>query len=156
MVYRSRPFVYGDDPYHRWKVKPSVMISDLLARDLKAAGLFRSVYSAGDTQTGEYGLSGVIEEIYEREGDSRHHAVLSLNVTLLKANRQDSLNRTVFQKNYHSIQDMEKKDAESFARSVSRAMEMLSKEIIVDVYMAMRRGRSIEKADPADRGLSAR
>ena len=45
MVYRSRPFVYGDDAYNRWKIKPSVMISDLLLRDMKSAGLFGGVFS---------------------------------------------------------------------------------------------------------------
>ncbi len=156
MVYRSRPFVYGDDAYHRWKVKPSVMISDLLLRDLKVAGLFRGVFSSGDAENGMYDLGGVIEEMYELEDSNGSHAVLALNVTLLKASRPDTHDRTVFQKNYRSVQVMQNQGAESLARSMSKAMETLSKEITLDIYRAMRRNGDYEMRDSAAHGLSAK
>ena len=99
MVYRSRPFVYGDDAYNRWKIKPSVMISDLLLRDMKSAGLFGGVFSSSDAESGDYALGGVIEELYEQEERDGGKAVFALNVTLLNRSRQNTGCRLIFQKN---------------------------------------------------------
>jgi ABC-type uncharacterized transport system auxiliary subunit len=156
MVYRSRPYVYGDDAYNRWKVKPSVMISDLLLRDMKSTGLFSGVFSTGDTENGDYALSGVIEELYEQEEKGASQAVLDLNVTLLSTSRQNPGGRLIFQNHYRSVQVMQKSDAESMARSMSKAMEALSKEIVLDTYKAIRRNGDPEKSASYTRGLSAR
>ncbi len=156
MVYRSRPFVYGDDAYNRWKIKPSVMISDMLLRDMKSAGLFGGVFSSSDAESGDYALGGVIEELYEQEERDGGKAVLALNVTLLNRSRRNTGGRLIFQKNYRSIQAMETCDAESMARAASKAMEALSREIILDTYQAMKgNGETGTKASPP-RGLSAR
>lgn len=155
MVYRSRPFVYGDDPYNRWKIKPSVMISDLLARDLKSAGLFGGVFANGDAESGNYALGGVIEEFYEQEESGGGKAVLALNVTLLNRSRT-SEGRLVFQKSYRCVQAMVTGDAESMARAASKALETLSKEIILDTYQAMRANADTGKRGSSHRGLSAR
>lgn len=156
MVYRTKPYVYGDDAYNRWKVKPSVMVSDLLLRDLKLAGLFRGVFSYGDTENGGYALGGVIEELYELENTNGSQAVLALNVTLLNTGQQSANGRTVFQKNYRAVRDMETRDAESLAQAMSKAMETLSKEIILDVYKAIRLSGDFERKDAPLHGLSAK
>lgn len=156
MVYRSKPFVYGDDAYNRWKIKPSVMISDLPLRDMKSAGLFGGVFSGSDSESGDYALGGVIEELYEQEESNGGKAVFALHVTLLNRNRQNTVSRLIFQKNYRSVQIMETCDAESMARAMSKAMEALSREIILDTYQAMKaNGNAATKASPP-RGLSAR
>jgi len=156
MVYRSRPFVYGDDAYNRWKVKPSVMISDLLLRDMKSAGLFGGVFSGNDSESGDYALGGVIEEFYEQEERDGSKAVLTLNVTLLNRSRQNTGGRLSFQKNYRSVQTMETCDAESMARAMSKAMEALSREIILDTYQAMKANGNATANESASRGLSSR
>jgi len=156
MVYRSRPCVYSDDFYNRWKVKPSVMISDLLRRDMKSAALFGGVYSGGDAESGDYTLGGVIEEFYEQEEKDGSRAVLALNVTLLNTNRRNAGGRLVFQRDYRSVQFMDKSDAESMARAMSKAMETLSKEIILDTYMAIRQKGDAGKGAPSPHALSTR
>ncbi len=156
MVYRSRPFVYGDDAYNRWKIKPSVMISDLLLRDMKSAGLFGGVFSGSDSESGDYALGGVIEELYEQEQRDGSKAVLALNVTLLNRSRQNTGGRLSFQKSYRSVQAMENCDAESMARAVSKAMEALSREIIQDTYQAMKANGNAAAKESAPRGLSSR
>ncbi len=153
MVYRSKPFLYDDDKYHRWKVRPSDMVSDLLLRDMRNAGLFRGVFSDGDAESGGYALDGVIEELYELEGTNASRAVLALNVILLNRNRPKAAEGMVFQKGYRSVQVMEKKDAESLARAMSKAMEALSKEIILDTYEAIRKNGGSEKEAPPFHGL---
>lgn len=156
MVYRSRPFVYGDDAYNRWKIKPSVMISDLLLRDMKSAGLFGGVFSGSDSESGDYALGGVIEELYEQEEKDGGKAILALNVILLNRSRLNTGSRLIFQKNYRSVQIMETCDAESMARAMSKAMEALSREIILDTYQAMKaNGNAATKVSPP-RGLSSR
>ena len=156
MVYRSRPCVYSDDFYNRWKVKPSVMISDLLRRDMKSAGLFGGVYSDGDRESGDYALGGVGEEFYEQEETDGSRAVLAMNVTLLHTSRRNAGSRLVFQRDYRSVQVMEKKDAESMARAMSKAMEALSREIILDTYQAMKATGNAAAKESLPRGLSPR
>jgi ABC-type uncharacterized transport system auxiliary subunit len=156
MVYRSKPFLYGDDAYHRWKVKPSIMVSDLLLRDMRNAGLFRGVFSNGDMENGGYALGGVIEELYELEDATGSRAVLALNVTLLTTGKPTGNGRTVFQKGYRSVQPMEKGDAESLVRAMSKAMEALSKEIILDTYKAIAGNENHEKRESPVQGLSAK
>ncbi len=156
MVYRSKPFVYGDDAYNRWKIKPSAMISDLLLRDMRSAGLFAGVFSGGDMPGGDFTLGGVIEEIYEQEQRDGGRAVLALTVTLADRGRRDPGSRPVFQKSYRSVQAMEAGDADAMARAMSRAMEALSREVILDTYQVMKgNGESGTKASPS-RGLSVR
>jgi len=156
MVYRSRPFVYGDDAYNRWKIKPSAMISDLLLRDMRSAGLFGGVFSSGDSESADYALGGVIEELYEQEESGGSKAVLALNVTLLNRSRQNTGGRLSFQKSYRSVQAMETCDAESMARAMSKAMEALSREIILDTYQAMKANGNAAAKESPPRGLSSR
>lgn len=156
MVYRSKPYVYSDDAFNRWKVKPSVMISDMLLRDMRSAGLFGGVFSDADRESGDYTLGGVIEELYEQEEKDAGRAVLALNMTLLNTSRQNAGGRLVFQKSYRTVEVMEKGDAESLARAMSRAMETLSKQIILDTYTAIRRNGDIGKTAPSPHGLSTR
>jgi ABC-type uncharacterized transport system auxiliary subunit len=156
MVYRSRPFVYGDDAYNRWKIKPSVMISDMLLRDMRSAGLFGGVFSNSDAESGDYALGGVIEELYEQEERDGSKAVLALNVTLISRSRQNTGSRLCFQKSYRSVQTMETCDAESMARAMSKAMEALSREIILDAYQAMKATGNAATKESPPRGLSSR
>jgi ABC-type uncharacterized transport system auxiliary subunit len=156
MVYRSRPYVYNDDAYNRWKVKPSVMISDMLLRDMRSAGLFGGVYSDGDREGGDYALGGMIEEMYEQEERDASRAVLALNMTLLHTSRQNAGGRLVFQKSYRTAEVMERSDADSMARAMSRAMEALSRQIVLDTYTAIRRNGDTGKTVPSPHGLSHR
>lgn len=155
MVYRSKPFVYGDDAYNRWKIKPSAMISDLLLRDMRSAGLFAGVFSGGDAEGGDYTLSGFIEAMYEQEEKSGGRAVLALPVTLVDRSRRGPGGRPVFQKSYRSVQTMESSDAEAMARAMSRAMETISREIVLDTYQAVRGGGDSAPETRSPHGLSA-
>lgn len=132
------------------------MISDLLLRDMKSAGLFGGVFSGSDSERGDYALGGVIEQLYEQEEKDGSKAVLALNVTLLNRSRQNTGGRLSFQKSYRSVQAMETCDAESMARAVSKAMEALSREIILDTYQAMKANGNAAAKESAPRGLSAR
>ncbi len=156
MVYRSKPYVYNDDAYNRWKVKPSAMISDMLLRDMRSANLFGGVFSDGDRESSDYTLSGVIEELYEQEEKDASRAVLALNMTLLHTSRHNAGGRLVFQKSYRAVEVMEKVDAESLAKAMSRAMEIVSKQIILDSYTAIRSNGNIGKTAPSPHGLSTR
>jgi len=156
MVYRSRPCVYNDDAYNRWKVKPSAMITDMLLRDMRSAGLFGGVFSDSDRESGDYALGGVIEELYEQEEKDAGRAVLALNMTLLNTGRQNAGGRLIFQKTYRAVEVMERSDAESLARAMSKAMGALSKQIILDTYTAIRHNGDIGKTAPSPHGLSTR
>jgi len=139
MVYRTKAFLYGEDAYNRWRVPPSEMISDLFARDLRNCGLYQGVFSSNDGENTRYQLSGYIDEFYEMEEGGGSRAVLALTVSLIDTARPERTGRTIFQKAYRSVQKMEKKGADPFARAMSRGLESTSSEIILDVHQAIQR-----------------
>lgn len=136
MIYRTRAFLYSEDAYHRWRVRPSDMVSDLLTRDLRSSGIFRGVFSGGDSENTRYILNGFIEEFYEMEEQDGNRAVLVLTISLIDTSRAEREGRTVFQKRYRSVQKMEKSGADPFVRAMSLGLETLSKEIILNIHQA--------------------
>ena len=138
MVYRKSPFSYGDDAYNRWRVKPADMISDLLLRDMRNAGLFRGVFSSDDEANAQYVLGGMIEEFYELEEANGSKAVITLNIFLIDTKEKAISRRALFQKNFRAVQPLEGQNAESLARAASSAMGTLSGQIITETYQTIR------------------
>ena len=138
MVYRTTPFKYGDDAYNRWRANPADMVTDCLLRDMRNAGLFKAAFSYHDTADAGYILGGTIEEFIESEAQGESQAILSLHVSLLNATKKDSSRMVVFQKTYRVVKPIERREAESFVQAMSRAMELLSKQVITDAYQAIR------------------
>jgi ABC-type uncharacterized transport system auxiliary subunit len=143
MVYRESPFLYGDDAYNRWRVKPADMISDLLLRDLRNAGLFRGVFSADDSEEASYVLGGTIEEFYELDEANGSKAVIALNIFLIDTREKATSQCTLFQKHFRAVQPLEGQNAESLARAASSAMETISRQIITETYRAIRSSREL-------------
>lgn len=137
MVYRDKPYRYGEDAYNVWRVRPSEMISDLLLRDLRNSGVFSGVFSARDGESAPYDLGGTIEEFYELDEAGGSKAVIGMNVILIENRSGDAPARTLFQKSYRAVRPMEGQSAESLARAASSALESLSRRIIIDTCRAI-------------------
>ncbi|PKN34926.1 MAG: hypothetical protein CVU61_06080 [Deltaproteobacteria bacterium HGW-Deltaproteobacteria-19] len=149
MISRMEPYVYYADPYHRWRVNPADLTTDFLARDLRNAGLFKAVFTWRDPVDARFELKGAVEEFSEAGGADGRRSLLVLRITLMDRSRSDVQSRVVYQKKYESSFPVEGKNAGSLAAAMSRSMALLSRQIILDAYTAVRQnaggGTSPEK-----------
>lgn len=133
MVYRQKPTHYNDYAYHRWRANPGDMVGDNLLRDLRSAGIFKSVFSWRDAGNTPFLLKGGVGEFYESdEGDGRK-AILSVHIILIDTTSRELIKQIIFQKNYRCEEPVTEKTVQGFAQAMSRAVERLSGQVITDI-----------------------
>ncbi|MBA4396894.1 MAG: hypothetical protein C0394_05870 [Syntrophus sp. (in: bacteria)] len=138
MIYRQKPTLYNDYAYHRWRANPGDMVGDSLLRDLRAAGVFKSVFSWRDMENASFILKGGVGEFYESDETDGRKAILSVNITLMDATQKEFTKQVIFQKNYRHEEPVTVKTVQGFAQAMSRAVEKLSGQVIMDVHEAMK------------------
>ncbi len=136
MVYRADPYRSDTYKYNRWRVTPGYLVTDYLLRDLRAARLFKAVFSPDSSDDARYLLQGGVEEFQEIDEADGWKASLALSVTLLDLNYEEVPQRVVFQKSYRLKEPMPAKTPEGLAQGMSLALEQLSGQIIREVYRA--------------------
>jgi len=114
------------------------MVADYLVRDFRQTGLFRGVFSYQDTGAVRYLLEGNITEFFAVERQDGRKAMLTIYVTLFDLNQKDSAKQVVFQKSYSHAAPCKENSAEGLAMGLSESMELLSGQIINDVYQAVK------------------
>ena len=138
MVYRQKPSSYDDYTYRRWRANPGDMVGDELLRDLRATGIFKSVFSWRDMEQAPLVLKGGVGEFYESDEKDGRKAILSVHMTLLDATQKELTKQIVFQRNYRYEEPIREETVQGFARGMSRAVEKLSAQVISDVYAAVK------------------
>ena len=133
IIYRDEPFSRNAYAYHRWRVNPGDMITNLINRDLQNSGLFSSAFSHDTKFKSLYILEGEVEEIYELDEGEYWKGVLKLRVTLTGSNEPDMKKRIIFQKIYNTAEECKKKTPLALVEALSYAMAKLSREIINDI-----------------------
>jgi cholesterol transport system auxiliary component len=144
MVYRQKPAHYNDYAYHRWRANPGDMVGDSLLRDLRAAGIFKSVFSWRDMENTPLVLKGGVGEFYESDQADGRKAILSVHVTLMDTTSSELTKQIVFQKNYRYEEPLTEKTVQGFVLAMSRAVEKLSGEIMADICEATGSGAAVE------------
>jgi len=137
MLYQDSPYTLNSDPYNRWRVTPGEMVPDYLIRDLRKMNFFRAVYSYHDFANTRYVLQGQVEDFLEVAERGSAKAVLGMNVTLLDL-AKEAPRKVLFQKSYRSEDPLHEKTAPGFAQAMSRAMEKISRQLMVDLREAIR------------------
>jgi len=137
MLYQDSPYALNSDPYNRWRVTPGEMVPDYLIRDLRKMNFFRAVYSYHDFANTRYVLQGQVEDFLEVAERGSAKAVLGMNVTLLDL-AKEAPRKVLFQKSYRSEDPLHEKTAPGFAQAMSRAMEKISRQLMVDLREAIR------------------
>jgi ABC-type uncharacterized transport system auxiliary subunit len=133
MIYKEGPNLRNVDPYNRWRSKPGEMATEYLTRDLRNSGLFRAVISCNDIEDARYLLEGQVDEFLDVSEKDGRKAVLSLNVTFLDLKRKDTIEKVIFQRDYKVVEPYTEKTPAGFAQGMSRAMERISRQIILDL-----------------------
>jgi ABC-type uncharacterized transport system auxiliary subunit len=135
MLYRDSPNSLNSDPYNRWKVNPGEMVSDYLVRDLRRTNFFRAVCSYHDLVETRYVLQGQVEDFLEMDERGGARAVLGMNVTLFDL-AKGAPQKVLFQRNYRFEDPLHEKTAAGFAQAMSRAMEKMSRQLMLDLREA--------------------
>ncbi len=137
MLFREGPFTRSAYNYHRWEISPAAMISDLLYRDLTQAGLFSAVRSELSYEKSRYFLEGHITEFLEISEGNRRAALLAFTATLSDRTMRETNGQVLFQNTYKTRVPLDENTPAGLARSMSRAMEELSKRLIQDIRAAV-------------------
>ena len=138
MVYKEGPNLRNVDAYNRWRNKPGDMVTDNLARDLRNSGLFRAVFYYNNSEKTRYVLEGQIDEFLEVSDKDGRKAILTLNVTFLDLKKEDTIDKVIFQRDYKVAEPCTEKTPAALAQGMSRAMEKISRQIILDLQKALK------------------
>ncbi len=126
----------------RWRISPADLVTDLLRRDLRQAGLFQAVLTTRDREEPRFALEGGLEEFLEVEGPGRDRkAQLAATLTLLDLAGRGIQERVVFQKSYRYEVACTQEGAAGLAEAMSRAMSQFSAQAIGDIDAALKKGR---------------
>jgi len=138
MIYKEGPNLRNVDPYNRWRTKPGEMATEYLARDLRNSGLFRAVISYNGNEETRYLLEGQVDEFLDVSEKDGRKAVLSLHITFLDLKKRDTAEKIIFQRDYKVVEPYTEKTPSAFAQGMSRAMEKISRQIILDLQNAVK------------------
>jgi uncharacterized lipoprotein YmbA len=138
MLYRTGPFGLGNFPSERWRTNPGNMVTDYLIRDVRHAGLFRAVFSYRDAEASRFVIEGSVMEFLEVRQEDGLKALLTVTVTLLDLSQTEITKKVVFQKRYAHASLYKEKGPAGLARGLSESMELLSGQIMNDVYYAVK------------------
>jgi len=138
MIYKEGPNLRNVDPYNRWRTKPGEMAAEYLVRDLRNCGLFRAVISYNGSEETRYLLEGQVDEFLEANEKDGRKAVLGLNVTLLDLTKRNTAEKVIFQRDYKAVEPCIEKTPAALAQGMSKAMERISRQIILDLQDAVK------------------
>jgi ABC-type uncharacterized transport system auxiliary subunit len=135
IIYSDRAFKRGSYPYHKWMANPADIVTYMLGRDLKKAGMFKGVIMPGErNKEVSFRLAGIIDEFHELDKGGEQYGVLTVSITLTPEASARTKGMAIFQKSYSMTEKMERKNPASLAEALSRAMEKISQEIGADIY----------------------
>ena len=136
MVYLPRPWETSSYVFNKWQVDPSHLVTDFLLRDLRKSNLFKGVFGYQQSGIGRFKVEGAVQQFAEVDDPDGWKAVLAVSVTLLDLNEPEVTKRVIFQKNYRQAEPMPAQTPSGLAQGMSRAMEVVSANIIHDLYKA--------------------
>ncbi|HOC61293.1 MAG TPA: ABC-type transport auxiliary lipoprotein family protein [Smithellaceae bacterium] len=146
-AYNSTGMIFRDDAYgldafnySRWAVNPADMIGDLLLADMRAGNLFQAVLSRYDLEEGRFILSGGIEEFYLQTEKKNRAARIVIAISLQDSREKETGKKMMYQKTYTREAPLQDASPKGYCAAASQAMQALSREIIGDVYSAVKAG----------------
>jgi len=133
IVYRETPFRREAYRYHKWQAPPGEMITYLLLRDLRAAGIFSAVLSPNSLLSPTHSLEGGIQEFLEEDSPKGWIAVLTLTMTLAAEYTPEQGRTVLFQHTYSEREPCAANTPGALSEAMSRAMSRVSLQILKDV-----------------------
>lgn len=138
MVYKANPYKTGTYQYNRWRTDPGYLVTDYLTRDLRDCRLFKAVFPYDRSGPARFHLEGGVREFQEDDMPGPWKAALTLTITLLDTDKENVAERVLFQRTYQAQEPMPARTPQGLAEAMSTAMQRVSKQIIDDVYRAVK------------------
>lgn len=140
IIYRKNAFERDAYTYYKWSVNPADIVTYLIGRDLKKSGLFKGVLLPGERNREiAFRLEGIVNEFYELDESKEWSGVLSLSITLTPQGKAKASGMDIFQKTYSVTERCENKNPAALAKALSGAMEKVSRRIIDDIYIYIKK-----------------
>jgi ABC-type uncharacterized transport system auxiliary subunit len=141
IIFKEREYKRDIYPYHKWMTSPANIVTYLIGRDLKKAGMFKGVIMPGERNKDvSLRLAGIIDEFYELDKGGEQWGVLTIGITLTPEESTRTKGMVIFQKSYSIAEKMERKTPTALSEALSRAMEKVSQEIEMDIYEYIEKG----------------
>lgn len=134
IVYADNPYQRSRYLYHQWVTTPADMLSTLLTRDIEATSIGGMPVSATPGNAATYRVEGTIVDFYENDENPTWEAVLGLRLSLTRIDPVSRNEEILFQKTYRETSPLQKNNPHELARSMSKAMEAVSRRFRVDMY----------------------
>ena len=138
MIFRNDDYRIDSFNYSRWVVNPADMIADRLFEDMTGSGFFQTVFPYQEAHDGRFIVSGAVEEFLLSIDKNGKTAVIRMTIALQDSRVKSSVKRTIFQKKYFRTEPLQESSPQGYCDAASRAMQHLSREIIGDIYAAIK------------------
>lgn len=138
MIFRNDPYSLDSFNYSRWAVNPADMVGDSLLSNMRTSSLFKAVFSRYETQEGRFVVSGGIEEFYLRIDKSNKTALISISISLQDTREKETGKSMLFQRKYFREEPLQDQSPRGYCEAASQAMQAISREIISDIYTAVK------------------
>ena len=130
-LYREDRIVYGAAgqqmgtyEYHRWTEPPTEMVQDILVRELRASGRYRSVYAQRSSTNGDFLLRGRIYDFKEVSGSP-----MTARVTVEFELRDLKTGATVWTHYYQHDEPVNGKDVPAVVAALDKNVQHGVKEV---------------------------
>ena len=134
IIYRDQKFKRDAYHYHKWRAHPGDLVTYLLARDMRSAGLFKAIFTANPTIPATHIVEGTVDEFFEKDGANAWEAVLTVGITLIVKDQTDISQSILLHNTYSATAICSQKNPRSLAAAMSRAMRRVSEMIVKDLY----------------------
>jgi ABC-type uncharacterized transport system auxiliary subunit len=133
IVYSNTAQAMGTYEYERWASPPAEMLEEVLLRELRATGHYRSVHMMRSSSHGDFALRGRLFDFKEISGSS-----LSTRVTFELELRDLKSGNTVWSHYYTHDEPVSGKDVPSIAASVDQNAQRGIREVVngLDEYFS--------------------
>ncbi|MFC1883225.1 ABC-type transport auxiliary lipoprotein family protein [Thermodesulfobacteriota bacterium] len=137
IIFQSESSTRDDYVYHRWRVNPADMVTQLLKRDLMKSGVLAAVLDEDSRFSYTHTLEGSVDEFLELDSEDAWYAVLTVSITIMKADCLDIVKGILMQNTYSAKTKLKKKNPRDLAEAMSRAMAEVSERIIRDLHASV-------------------
>lgn len=124
LVFALNPEQMGTYEYHQWVAPPTEMIQDILVRNLRASGQYRSVTQLTSASRGDFVLRGHLYDFKEISG-----APMAARVTLDFELRDSKASQVVWTQHYSHDEPVDGKDVSAVVAALDRNVQQAAAQL---------------------------
>lgn len=134
MVIKPRSFVREGYAHARWRMAPADMLTYLVVRDLRDAGMFRAVLSPNEGGEARFVIEALVEECHQEDAaDDKSFASMVVAVTVSDLRAEKEEERIPFQRRYDVKEPLKVRGPDGLAQAMSTAAARFSEALRGDL-----------------------